>query len=248
MESRGIRVDDKVVHPRIAIGTVTGCVTYSAPLSQGMPEAERLRRLGPVVAGRLFVRVDYGQIEPRLLHALLRRRGAIPWDAGEDLYRTLRDEASGDRAAIKVIVNTVINSGRPTQDTTGRLAEFIQAAGALRAKPAAEAKAIGTVRTLAGRDIPLPPAEVNHAGKAVNRVMRGTAADIFHRAILSTDRIIHAERLPAAVAFLLFDEVWVEADPAAIPRVEHVLRVEMQAAGTVLGIELPVRISTGNPG
>src|SRR4051794_20101489 len=94
---------------------------------------------------------DYGQIEPRILLLILRRRCLIGWEVGpaEDLYRELIK--GGDRDAAKVAVNKIINGGRPEPGAAGRLAEFIAAATAYRAELANAARAAGGVETLAGR-------------------------------------------------------------------------------------------------
>jgi hypothetical protein len=240
LQARGVRLDGRLVYPRIAIGTVTGRVGYTDPALQNMPEGERLARLAPVAEGRRFVRADYGQIEPRILWAILRRRGLIHWDAGDDLYLTLAGEAA-DRDAAKVAVNRAINGGRPPAETTGRLAEFVTAASAYRTGLASEAKAAGFVRTLAGRAIPLPADERNHGGKAVNRVVQGTAADVFNRAVVGVDQALGREGLSAAVAFLLFDELWVECDPDDLTAVAHLVESELMTAALGLGLSVPVR-------
>jgi hypothetical protein len=247
LQARGVRLDGRLVFPRIAVGTVTGRVVYTDPALQTMPGRERLARLGPVAEGRRFVRADYGQIEPRILLAILRRRGLINWDAGDDLYRTLAGEAA-DRDAAKVVVNRVINGGRAPTETTGRLAEFINATGAYRAGLAAEAKAAGFVRTLAGRAIPLPADERNHGGKAVNRVVQGTAADVFNRAVVGVDEALSRDGLSADVAFLLFDELWVECDPADLTAVAALVRSEMETAALELGLSVPVRTDLPSDG
>jgi hypothetical protein len=138
----------------------------------------------------------------------------------------------------------VINGGCPPAGATGRLAEFIQAAGAYRCEVARMAKAEGSVETLTGRRIPLAADDSNFRGKAVNRVIQGSAADCFNRAVLRVDAALTAERLPAAVAFILYDELWVETDPSAELRVIEIVGHELEAAALDLGIAVPVRIET----
>jgi hypothetical protein len=244
LSRRGIRLDGEIVYPCVAVGTITGRVGYTAPAVQIIPEAGRLERITPVVEGRRFVRADFGQVEPRILLAILRRRGLIAWDVGpdEDLYRVLAGEAIG-RDAAKVAINRMINGGRPDSGASGKLAEFTATAEAYRAGLATAARAAGSVRTLAGRKILLAAHEANFAGKCVNRVVQGSAADIFNRACVAVHRAIEAEGIPAAVAFVLFDELWVESDPSAAIRVEDLLRAEMAAAALADDVMVPVRIT-----
>jgi hypothetical protein len=245
LQARGVRLDGRLVHPRIAIGTVTGRVVYTVPALQTMPEADRLARLAPVVEGRVFIRADYGQIEPRIMHALLHRRGLITWNAGEDLYRDLADGV--DRDTAKVIVNKLINGARPDLEATGRFVEFTEAVEQYRAELAADARTRGCVETLAGRMVPLSPTEDNHAGKAVNRVVQGTAADIFNRAVLGVAAALERGVL-GDVAFLLYDELWVECDPVHTATVAELVRTEMITAALELGVSIPVRLDPDQDG
>jgi hypothetical protein len=243
LQSRGIRLDGRLVHPRITVGTCTGrvCYTGTDPHLQGLPKSDRLARLGPVVDGRVFVQADYALIEPRILHSLLRQRGLIAWEPGLDLYLTLGgDQANRDQ--LKTAVNSLIKGGAPPSDATGRLAEFIQAAASYRAELARQARVEGFVRTLTGRHIALAADEENHSGKAVNRVVQGSAADIFNAAALRLDAALTTQGLPAAAAFLLFDELWTETDPAALARVAGLVRREMVDAALAVEVEVPVRL------
>jgi hypothetical protein len=247
LNRRGIRVDGTLVYPRISVGTLTGRVTYQNPGLQGTPKSDRARRFAPVVAGRVFVRADFGQIEPRILLTILRRRGLVSWDAGEDLYRVLIGDSSVSRDEVKVIVNKLINGGRVDLAATGRLAEFLSATEAYRDSLAGDARAEGYVLTLAGRRIAIGVAEPNFRGKAVNRVVQGTAADIFNRAAVAVDAAIAENRLPAAVAFLLFDELWVEADPGD-ERIVPLVRAAMEAAALADEVLVPVKFAEiGHP-
>jgi hypothetical protein len=81
----------------------------------------------------------------------------------------------------------------------------------------------------------------NFGGKAVNRVVQGTAADVFNRAAVAVDRAIRQQGLPAAVAFLLFDELWVEADDPG-DEINSLVRATMEAAAMADGVRVPVRI------
>jgi len=240
LESRGMRIDGEMAFPRIGVGAVTGRITYADPAVQSWPAADRLRRIAPVVEGRAFVRADYGQIEPRILLEILRRRGLVDFEAGPDLYSTLA-VAGADREAAKLAVNRLINGGSPPPGASGRLAEFVAATEAYRDVLAAEARPRGYVETLSCRAVPLADDAENHAGKAVNRVVQSTAADVFNRAAVGMAEWIAAEGMPAAVAFLLFDELWVECDPGSIPAITSMVRAEMEAAAADFGLTIPVK-------
>src|SRR5262249_30207443 len=127
LEARGLRLDGEVAFPTLSVNTITGRVGYEAPNVQNWPEADRLGRITPVVEGRVFIRADFGQIEPRILLAILRREGLIGWGPGEDAYRDLIPEGSADRNSAKRAVNRIINGGAPIPDAAGRPAEFITA-------------------------------------------------------------------------------------------------------------------------
>jgi hypothetical protein len=62
LSARGLRIDGRIAHPRIVVGTVTGRVVYSGDKSpvQTWPKADRLARISPVVPGRVFLRGDLG--------------------------------------------------------------------------------------------------------------------------------------------------------------------------------------------
>jgi hypothetical protein len=237
LQARGIRVDGRIVRPRITIGTVTGRVTYTDPALQTLPERDRLARLTPVAEGCVFVRADYGQVEPRILHSVLHRGGLITWPPGDDLYATLAPE--GDRNTSKTAVNAIINGGKPNPGAAGRLADFIRAVQTYRDKLAADARSRGRILTLAGRPIPLAAEEADHVGKAVNRLVQGTAADLLNLAAVNLDRALGAL---GHVVYLLHDELWVECAPGDIPAVAGMVRAEMMTAGLALGIIIPVRI------
>jgi hypothetical protein len=239
LNRRGIRLDGQVVHPVIAVGTVTGRVTYRKPALQTLPKADRTRRITPVIEGQVFVRADYGQIEPRILHEVLRRRGLIDWSVGEDLYRDLIQDTDVNRDLVKRMVNKMINGGYPDLLMTGRLLEFAKATNRYRRTLSSEASKKGYVETLLGRRIPLDRGVRNHRGRAVNRVVQGTAADVFHKAAASVHGKIADGGLPAAVAFLLYDEMWVETDQP--DEVRRLIKGQMEEAAKSVGVLIPVR-------
>lgn len=240
LNRRGLMVDGVLSHPRIGVGTVTNRVTYHKPAAQTWEKERRLASIGPVEPGRSLIRADFSGIEPRILLSVLRRERLIDWTPGPgDVYGALVGD--GDRRQAKVIVNRVVNGGRSPSATGGPMAEFVAAAAVHRERLAADAAEFGYVLTLSGRRILLDPDEENHAGKAVNRLIQGSASDIFNRAAARVDSALRSERLSAAVAFLLFDELWCESAPEAVEAVTAIVRREMEGSALALGVEVPVR-------
>jgi hypothetical protein len=58
---------------------------------------------------------------------------------------------------------------------------------------------------------------------------------------VSVDRASKEQDLPAAVAFLIHDEMWVETDEP-IDKMISLVRAEMEAAALSVGLVVPVRI------
>src|SRR5262249_39053928 len=158
--------------------------------------------------------------------AILRREGRIGWEPGEDAYADLIPDGVEDRNAAKVAVNAFAYRGPPIPGAAGRPAELLPATAPYRAAGRATAPSRRSVTTLAGRAIPVDAAEDNFAGKALHRVVQGTAGDIFNGAAVRVERALAAEGL-GAVAFLLHDELWCECDPADLGRVEAVMGAVM---------------------
>lgn len=209
LRARGLRVDGILVHPNIRVGSVTGRITYSQPPVQTWSAEERLRRIQPA-PGATFVILDYSQIEPLILLNILVHRLwlAIPDLPQDDVYLWFCPE---DRQLGKRIVNALINGGSPAVvDPHPKALRFIRALSQFRAEWVAECRQLGKVRTLSGRETPLPEPP-NQEGKMMNRLIQGSAADLFNTAAAEVHRALTQEGWEAAVTFVLFDEIWIEA-------------------------------------
>lgn len=213
LRSRGVLIDGTRVFPRIGVGSVTGRIVYSDPPLQTWTREERERRIQPT-PGRTVLMLDYAQLEPTiLLNVLVHRLWlAIPDLPTDDVYLWFSPE---DRELGKRIVNALINGGSPAiVDPHPKALRFIRAMQAFRAEWVAECRQRGCVLTLAGRTIPLPEGP-NAEGKMVNRLVQGSAADLFHAAVVEIYRGCTQEGWPGSILFLLFDEVWVETPEEA---------------------------------
>ncbi len=213
LNARGIMVDGSRVFPEIRVGAVTGRVTYRQPPLQTWPESERLHRIQPRT-NHMLVGFDYRAIEPVvLLNFLLNRLLLSLEDIPDgDIYSCLN---AADRNEAKTWLNAVINGGgrKYRSNLSPRQEKWLDAIQELRAELTAEARREGGVRTIGGREIPLHKNESNLPGKAMNRLIQGSAADIFHYAVLQLAQRLREEHNAWSVYFLLFDEVWLDGPP-----------------------------------
>lgn len=213
VNARGIVVDGSRVFPEIQIGTVTGRITYRQPALQTWPESERLRRIQPR-KNHMLVGFDYRAIEPVVLLNFLLNRLLLSLEdiPDRDIYSCLNP---ADRNQAKTWLNAIINGGgrKYRFNLSPRQEKWLEAIQELRTELVAEARREGGVRTIGGREIPLHKNESNLPGKAMNRFIQGSAADIFHCAVLQLAQRLREEHYGWTVYFLLFDEVWLDGPP-----------------------------------
>ncbi len=209
LQRQGIRVDGKQVFPQIRQAPATGRITYQNPGLQTWPKADRLRRLQPQ-PGEVWLRFDYCSMEPTLLlHFLLERFLISLEDLPDgDLYAAVN---ATDRRAAKIWFNAIINGGGRAyhQQLNPWQMLLLDALRELRQELLQTVFTEGGITTIAGNFRKLARTEKNLAGKAVNRLVQGSASDIFNQAVLLLHQQFQREKLPARVGFLLFDEVWV---------------------------------------
>jgi DNA polymerase-1 len=114
----------------------------------------------------------------------------------------------------------------------------------------AEATRTGMVRTLLGRMRRVP--ELTHgnyqtrqfgARIAKNTPVQGTAADIMKIAMLRTEKALAG--LPARMLLQVHDELLIQTDPAALPRVAALVKEAMEGAYPLL-VPLVVDMKTGS--
>jgi DNA polymerase-1 len=114
-----------------------------------------------------------------------------------------------------------------------------------------DAEATGAVRTLLGRERPLPDiTSRNRTVKsgaeriAVNTPIQGTAADIVKRAMLRVHRRLEREGSGARILLQVHDELILEAPASEKDRVAAIVGEEMTAA-VELSVPLRVNVETG---
>jgi len=249
LNQQGVRVDGKRLYPRIEIGSVTGRITYKQPPLQTWPKEVRWQRI-QADPGKLLLRLDYRCMEPRVMLHFLVEAFLISLDEipDEDIYLAVNPE---NREAGKRWLNTLINGGMVSN--RGALNVFqrrlIEAVQEFRQELINRASRLGFVETLGGRRIPLPENETNVSGKIMNRLIQGSASDIFNSAVARLYLRFVEGMEPARIIFLLFDEVWIEVDPKAVKTVQEIAQEILQTVPQEMGLllPLPVRCSFSNP-
>lgn len=205
-----------------------GRMTASAGL-HNMPA--ELRPAVMAEPGRVFVRADLGQVEPRVL-AAVSGDGALARAALEDdLYLPVADQLGVDRATAKVAV-----LGAMYGQTTGhgaqalrRLAAAYPVALAYLERAARAAEAGRDLRTHGGRLVRMarPPAGESPSAAAArgrygrNAVVQGAAAELF-KTWAATVRA-RGQGLDAPIVLCLHDELLVHAPARSADRVARLL-------------------------
>ncbi|GEM_PF-2402120 len=232
LQEKGLYIDGQPVFPQIQIGSITNRITYRNPGVQTWPKEQRLQRMFPV-GNKALLTFDFVSIEPTLLlHFLVQNFFLSLEDIPEqDIYLAFYP---ADRRKGKQLLNKLINGGRLTHDEL--LTPFAQkiATGIRQLKPdlMSRARKSGHVETISGNTIPIDPQVSNFGGKVINRLIQGSASDIFNETIASVLEQIEANRWPVQLYFVLFDEFWLTCpakelqvwEKRAVKTIEHIIQ------------------------
>jgi len=241
---QGIYLDGRRVYPDIRVGTVTGRIIYKNPPLQIMDKTERLHRISPS-PGKVLLRFDYVCMEPNiLLHYLLERFLINTEDIPEDdIYLSVNPS---DRKAGKRWLNAVINGGghRYARQLNPFQQKLWNAIRELRIELVQEGGKESAVKTLGGREIRLSVGVRNYSGKLMNRLIQGSASDVFNRAVTRLYLRFTEEMREARVYFLLFDEVWVECPEDQTETVRKICEQILRETPGEMGLLLPLPVKT----
>ncbi|GAB4380756.1 MAG: hypothetical protein Kow0042_31030 [Calditrichia bacterium] len=242
LNRRGIILDGRRVYPDIAIRSATGRITYRNPALQTLPPEERMRRLQPQ-PGNCFLRFDFICMEPTLLlHFLV-----------EKFYLSLENIPRGDiylainpqnRQQGKKWLNILINGGPspPVDSPTTFLMQLREAISELRQEMLHQTAAVGGIEILGGSVLPLPETTINRGGKILNRLIQGSAARVFHQALVELQQWLREERVSAHIAFLLFDELWLECPADQAPQLLKPVLQKLQSVNQYFSLLVPLHI------
>lgn len=207
LQKRGIIFDGKRVYPKIQIGSITNRVTYKEPGLQVLSKADKMNRILPSENCK-FLRFDFEQFEPRIFFEFLLRNFLIsPEEVPQkDIYVIEGIE----RENSKKMINKMINGGFVPlgKNVPAFLKRFSKLVNEFRELVSIDAKENNFVTTIGGNEIIISEEETNFSGKAVNRIIQGSASDIFNETVLALDKKFANQN--CKIVFLIYDEFWVE--------------------------------------
>ncbi|MGB8932744.1 MAG: DNA polymerase I [Anaeromyxobacteraceae bacterium] len=258
-------------------GAATGRLSSSDPNLQNIPVrteiSRRIRAAFVAPDGMRLVSADYSQIELRILAhyskdpALLEsfRRGEdVHTRTAAQTFEVAPDQVTPDQRRIAKVLNFGIAYGLSAFGLAARLdlprdraqaiidAYFKRYAGVRLwlDQTIADAKRTGAVRTLWGRERPLPEITSRNQGlrmaaerMAVNTPIQGTAADIVKLAMLRVHAVLPAASARSRLLLQVHDELVVETPEAEVAEVEALLRREMAMAAT---LDVPLDVEVGH--
>jgi DNA polymerase-1 len=214
-------------------GVWTGCDGAAGRMTASAGLHNLPAELRPAVAaepGRLLVRADLGQVEPRVLAAVSGDEALARATADADLYAPVAARLGVDRPTAKIAVLAAMygqTSGAAGEALRGLERAYPVAMGYLRA--AHESGADGRdVTTYGGRRVrmwPLPepvdPAATAARGRfARNAVVQGAAAELFKMWAVSVRAALPGD---AEIVLCLHDELLVQVPEAAADEVAGLL-------------------------
>ena len=114
------------------------------------------------------------------------------------------------------------------------------------------AKRHGYVTTILGRRRPIPELQSSDPTQrgfgermAVNSPIQGSAADLIKVAMIAVSRRLHTELPETKMILQVHDELIFETPEKELEEARHLVKVEMEATGTRLGLSVPLKVDLG---
>ena len=76
----------------------------------------------------------------------------------------------------------------------------------------------------------------------MNRLIQGSASDIFNNAVADLHQWFVEEMLPAKVYFLLFDEVWVSCDRRQVENLKVKIKQRLEEVNQKYSLFVPLKV------
>ena len=235
----------------------------------------RIREAFAPPPGHLLLSADYSQIEPRILAHLSQDEKLITvFERGEDIhmataveiFNLAADQITKEmRRAAKTVVFGILYGISPyglSQNlgiTQAEAKKYIDAyfdryAGvkAFLDRTIAQARERGYTATILGRRRPIPeitstdPVQRGFGERmAVNSPIQGSAADLIKLAMIHVHRRLRDELPRTKMILQVHDELVFETPEDEVERAKQLVKSEMEAAGTHLGLSVPLKVDLG---
>ena len=258
--------------------TATGRLSSSNPNLQNIPTRSELGHTVKTAfsagEGKVFVAVDYSQIELRLLaHLSADEHLVAAFNEGEDFHAETAarvfgvpvDEVTRELRSRAKAVNFGIVYGQqayglsqsldiPMAEAREMIEAYFRAYPGVRTyldRTVAEAKQKGYAETMFGRRRPIPELKMRNPAQrsfgertAMNHPMQGSAADIIKIAMARVARRLRDEGFAARMILQVHDELDFECPEAEVDRLIAMVRTEMEGV-VQLRVPLIAEASTG---
>lgn len=271
--------DDNRIHGKFhQTITATGRISSADPNLQNipirMPLGRAIRKVFVPEEGYIFVDADYSQIELRVLAHLsgdetliqaFNDEKDIHTSTASEVFEVPMEEVTSNQRRDAKAVNFGIVYGisafglsqdlniprKQAQEYINKYFATYPGIKAFLDQAVADAKELGSVKTMFGRIRPVPELKSSNfmtrsfgERVAMNAPIQGTAADIMKIAMLRVNMRMKKENMKSRLILQIHDELLIEAKLEEVDQVKAMLKEEMMNAAK-LSIPLVIDMSTG---
>ena len=143
----------------------------------------------------------------------------------------------------KIWLNRVINGGSVRCDfrSTCFMALFLDAFQQFRIDFVDQVHEQRYVETIGGHQIQIPDEDYNLSGKLVNRLIQGSASDVFNTSLELIDQEIQRQEIEARIYFVIFDELWLAVSGQHIAELTLLCDDVVKQVNKNFGLFLPLQ-------